>query len=153
MWDQVYVPVANSLPVSAAVAALPILVLLIALAWLRMAAWKAGLLGLAAAILVAVFVYGMPVRLVAASTAYGAAFGFFPISWIVFWAVVLYRVSVETGQFELIKDSVGRLTQDRRIQALLIAFAFGAFIEGAAGFGTPVAVASASRRSMPLRSA
>jgi L-lactate transport len=143
MWDQIYVPVANSLPLSAAVAALPILVLLIALAWLRMAAWKAGLLGLAAAILVAIFVYGMPVRLVAASTAYGAAFGFFPISWIVFWAVVLYRLSVETGQFELIKDSVGRLTQDRRIQALLIAFAFGAFIEGAAGFGTPVAVAAA----------
>jgi lactate permease len=80
---------------------------------------------------------------VLASTAYGAAFGLFPIAWIVFWAVALYRLTVETGQFELIKDSVGRLTQDRRMQGLLIAFAFGAFIEGAAGFGTPVAVAAA----------
>ena len=85
----------------------------------------------------------MPARLVLSATAYGAAFGLFPIAWIVFWAVALYRLTVETGQFEIIKDSVGRLTQDRRMQALLIAFAFGAFIEGAAGFGTPVAVAAA----------
>ena len=143
MWDQVYVPVAGSLPLSAAGAAIPIVILLIALAGLRLAAWKAGLLGLAAAILVALLMYGMPMRLVLAATAYGAAFGLFPIAWIVFWAVALYRLTVETGQFELIKDSVGRLTQDRRMQALLIAFAFGAFIEGAAGFGTPVAVAAA----------
>jgi lactate permease len=143
MWDQVYVPVAQSLPLSSACAAIPIVVLLIALAWLRLAAWKAGLIGLATAILVALFMYGMPVRLVLSATAYGAAFGLFPIAWIVFWAVALYRLTVETGQFEIIKDSVGRLTQDRRIQALLIAFAFGAFIEGAAGFGTPVAVAAA----------
>jgi len=88
-------------------------------------------------------VYRMPLRLVFNSTAYGAAFGLFPIAWIVFWAVALYRLSVATGQFEIIKNSVGRLTQDRRLQALLIAFAFGAFIEGAAGFGTPVAVAAA----------
>jgi len=143
MWDQVYVPVANSLWLSAACAVIPILVLLVALAVLRLAAWKAGLLGLGTAILVALFVYHMPVRLVANATAYGAAFGLFPIAWIVFWAVALYKLTVETGQFELIKDSVGRLTQDRRMQALLIAFAFGAFIEGAAGFGTPVAVAAA----------
>ena len=143
MWDQVYVPVANSLPLSAACAAIPILVLLIALAGLRLAAWKAGLLGLAAAMIVALAMYGMPVRLVLTATAYGASFGLFPIAWIVFWAVALYRLTVETGQFELIKDSVGRLTQDRRMQGLLIAFAFGAFIEGAAGFGTPVAVAAA----------
>ncbi|HEU4627535.1 MAG TPA: L-lactate permease [Steroidobacteraceae bacterium] len=143
MWDQVYVPVAQSLPLSAACAAIPIVVLLVALAWLRLAAWKAGLLGLAAAIVVALVVYGMPLRLVVNATAYGAAFGLFPIAWIVFWAVALYRLTVETGQFELIKDSVGRLTQDRRMQGLLIAFAFGAFIEGAAGFGTPVAVAAA----------
>jgi L-lactate transport len=143
MWDQVYVPVAGSLPASAAIASLPILVLLIALGVLRMPAWKSGLLGLATAMLLAAFVYRMPVRLVLDSTAYGAAFGLFPIAWIVFWAVALYRLTVETGQFEIIKDSVGRLTQDRRLQALLIAFAFGAFIEGAAGFGTPVAVAAA----------
>jgi L-lactate transport len=143
MWDQVYVPVANSLPLSAACAALPILVLLIALGVLRLAAWKSALLGLAAAMIVAGAIYGMPLRLVLTSTAYGAAFGLFPIAWIVYWAVALYRLTVETGQFEIIKDSVGRLTSDRRLQALLIAFAFGAFIEGAAGFGTPVAVAAA----------
>jgi L-lactate transport len=143
MWDQVYVPVADSLSLSAACAAAPILVLLIALAVLRMSAWKAGLLGLAAAIIVAITLYGMPLRLVLGATAYGAAFGLFPIAWIVFWAVALYRLTVETGQFEIIRNSVGRLTQDRHMQALLIAFAFGAFIEGAAGFGTPVAVAAA----------
>ena len=143
MWDQVYVPVAGSLGWSAAVASLPIVVLLIALGVLRLSAWKSGFLGLLAAILLAIFVYRMPVPLVLDATAYGAAFGLFPIAWIVFWAVALYRLTVETGQFEVIKNSVGRLTQDRRLQALLIAFAFGAFIEGAAGFGTPVAVAAA----------
>src|SRR4029078_11698908 len=143
MWNQDYVPAANSLPLSAALAALPILVLLVSLGLLRLSAWKAGLLGPITAALVAAFVHGMPVRLVLASTAYGAAFGLFPIAWIVFWAVALYRLTVETGQFELSKDSVGRLAQERRLQALLIAFAFGAFIEGAAGFGTPVAVAAA----------
>jgi L-lactate transport len=143
MWDQGYVPVAGSLGWSAAVAALPILVLLVALGVMRLPAWKSGLAGLAAAMLLAAFVYGMPLPLVLSSTAYGAAFGLFPIAWIVFWAVALYRLTVETGQFEIIKDSVGRLTPDRRLQALLIAFAFGAFIEGASGFGTPVAVAAA----------
>jgi L-lactate transport len=143
MWDQVYVPVAHSLPLSAALAALPIFTLLLSLGVLRLSAWKSGLLGLLTAALVAVLVHGMPLRLVFSSTLYGAAFGLFPIAWIVFWAVALYRLTVETGQFDLIKDSVGRLTQDRRLQALLIAFAFGAFIEGAAGFGTPVAVAAA----------
>ena len=143
MWDQVYIPVAGSLGWSAAVASLPIVVLLIALGVLRLSAWKSGLLGLLTAMLLAAIVYHMPIPLVLDATAYGAAFGLFPIAWIVFWAVALYRLTVETGQFEIIKNSVGRLTQDRRLQALLIAFAFGAFIEGAAGFGTPVAVAAA----------
>src|SRR5262245_18778789 len=143
MWDQAYVPVAGSLGWSAAVASLPIVVLLIALGVLRLSAWKSGLLGLITAVLLTIFVYRMPVSLALDATAYGAAFGLFPIAWIVFWAVVLYRLTVETGQFEIIKNSVGRLTQDRRLQALLIAFSFGAFIEGAAGFGTPVAVAAA----------
>src|SRR4029079_19399373 len=80
---------------------------------------------------------------IASSILNGAAFGIFPITWIVFWAVTLYRITVDTGRFEVIKNSVGSLTDDRRLQALLIAFAFGAFIEGAAGFGTPVAVAAA----------
>jgi lactate permease len=143
MWSQVYAPLNGSLPLSAAAASLPILALLIALGVLRLAPWKAGLLGLLTALLVAILVYGMPVGLALNSAAYGAAFGLFPIAWIVFWAVALYRLTVESGQFEIIKESVGRLTQDRHLQALLIAFAFGAFLEGAAGFGTPVAVAAA----------
>ena len=92
---------------------------------------------------VALAVYRMPAGLMLSATAYGALFGLFPIGWIVYWAIVLYRITVETGKFEIIKDSIGGLTDDRRLQALLIAFAFGAFIEGAAGFGTPVAVAAA----------
>ena len=143
MWDQVYTPIHGSLGLSAACAALPILVLLLALGVFRLSAWKSGLLGLIASIIVAVVVYGMPVNLVLRATAYGATFGLFPIAWIVFWALTLYRLTVDTGQFEIIKNSVGHLTQDRRLQALLIAFAFGAFIEGASGFGTPVAVAAA----------
>src|SRR5258708_28814180 len=85
----------------------------------------------------------MPPALAASATLYGAAQGLLPIGWIVFTAILLYRLTVETGQFEIIKDSIGSLTGDQRLQALLIAFAFGAFIEGAAGFGTPVAVAAA----------
>jgi L-lactate transport len=143
MWDQVYTPVAGSLAASACVAALPIVVMLFSLGVLRLAAWKAGLLGLATVIIISATVYGMPLPLLASATVYGAAFGLFPIAWIVFWAVALYRLTVETGQFEVIKNSVGHLTPDRRLQALFIAFAFGAFVEGASGFGTPVAVASA----------
>jgi L-lactate transport len=143
VWDQVYMPVGNSLALSAACAGVPILVLFISLGILRLSAWKSALLGLAAACVVAKGVYGMPLALVASSAAYGAAFGFLPIVWIVFWAVALYRLTLETGQFEVIRDSVGRLTRDPRLQALLIAFAFGAFLEGASGFGTPVAVAAA----------
>ena len=85
----------------------------------------------------------MPAGQLAGSVLYGAAFGIFPIGWVVFAAILLYRVTLESGKFEIVKDSVGSLTEDRRLQALLIAFAFGAFIEGAAGFGTPVAVAAA----------
>src|SRR5665213_2021768 len=119
MWDQVYRPVAGNLGLSAACAAAPILVLLLSLGVFRMSAWKSGLFGLATSIIVAIVVYGMPVHLVLGATAYGAAFGLFPIAWIVFWALALYRLSVDTGQFEIIKNSVGHLTQDRRLQALL----------------------------------
>jgi L-lactate transport len=143
MWTQVYAPIAGSLGLSALVAAIPVFALLLALGVFRMPAWKASLLGLVSAMLVALFVYGMPAGLMFSSVFYGAAFGLFPIGWIVYAAIVLYRVTVETGKFEIIKNSVGSLTNDRRLQALLIAFAFGAFIEGASGFGTPVAVAAA----------
>src|SRR5690348_11856365 len=85
----------------------------------------------------------MPVPLALSASAYGGAFGAFPIFWIVYWAIVLYRLTVETGKLEVLKDTIGHLTSDRPLQALLIAFSFGAFLEGAAGFGTPVAVAAA----------
>ncbi len=143
MWQQNYTPIAGSIPLSALVAALPLFVLLFLLGVKRKPSWFAALFGLGAASLVAVAVYGMPVGKLAASIAYGAANGLFPIGWVVFTAILLYRVTVEMGKFEVVKDSVGGLSKDRRLQALLIAFAFGAFIEGAAGFGTPVAVAAA----------
>ena len=143
MWQQNYTPLADSLLVSALAAALPIFTLLYLLGVRRTPAWKSGLFGLGTAALVSIFVYRMPVGMVASATGYGAAFGLFPIGWVVFCAVLLYRITLETGKFEVVKDSVGNLTGDRRLQALLIAFAFGAFIEGAAGFGTPVAVAAA----------
>ena len=143
IWDQGYYIWGQGLPISAAIAAIPTIVLLYLLAVKRTPAWVAGLSGLAATVIVALAAYHMPVSRALSSAAYGAAFGLFPISWIVFWAIVLYNVAVDRGKFEIIRDSIGSLTSDLRIQALLIAFAFGAFIEGAAGFGTPVAVAGA----------
>ncbi len=143
MWQQDYTPLADSLGASSFVAALPIFVLLLLLGVFRKPAWVAGLCGLGTAAIVALAVYLMPFGLVVGAATYGAAFGLFPIGWIVFWAIVLYQITIVTGKFEVIKDSIGSLTDDRRLQALLIAFAFGAFIEGAAGFGTPVAVAAA----------
>jgi L-lactate transport len=143
MWQPPQTPIENSLALSAVVAALPVLALLILLGVARLPAWIAGLCGLGTAALVAVAAYGMPAGILASAVTYGAAFGLFPIGWIVFWAIMLYRITVDTGKFEVIKDSIGGLTGDHRLQALLIAFAFGAFIEGAAGFGTPVAVAAA----------
>jgi len=142
MWQPNYTPVSHSLVVSALVAALPIFALLFLLGIARKPAWISGLTGLAVAVVVAFAAYGMPAPMVLGSITYGAAFGLFPIGWIVYWAIVLYRLTIETGKFEIIKDSIGSLTGDHRLQALLIAFAFGAFIEGAAGFGTPVAVAA-----------
>ena len=143
MWQQNYIPIDGQLGVCALIACLPIFTLLLLLGVLRKPAWMAALCGLATAALVALFFYQMPPSMVLASITYGAAFGLLPISWIVFSAILLYRITLETGKFEIIKDSIGSLTSDRRLQALLIAFAFGAFIEGAAGFGSPVAVAAA----------
>jgi len=143
MWTQNYTPLGGSLWLSALVASLPVFVLLYLIGVKRKPAWISALSGLGAAAVVALFMYQMPLGLMLNSTIYGAAFGLFPIGWIVYWAIVLYKVCEKTGKFEIIKDSIGGLTDDRRLQALLIAFAFGAFIEGAAGFGTPVAVAAA----------
>jgi lactate permease len=143
MWQHNYEPLSGSLGLSAVVAAVPILVLFLMLGVLRKPAWMSALSALASALLVSLVVYGMPVKLALVSMIYGAAFGLFPIAWIVFASIMLYRLAVDTGKFEIIKDSVGGLTNDRRLQALFIAFSFGAFIEGAAGFGAPVAISGA----------
>jgi len=143
MWQHNYTPLSHNLALSSAVAAFPMVVLLIMLGVFRKPAWVSSLVGLAGAIVVALFVYGMPISIMASAITYGAAQGLFPIGWVVFTAILLFNITVKTGKFEIVKNSIGNLTSDRRLQALLIAFAFGAFIEGAAGFGTPVAVAAA----------
>jgi lactate permease len=143
MWQHNYEPIGGSLALSAVVAAIPIVVLFVMLGVLRKAAWISALAALVSALIVALVAYGMPADLAVISTIYGAAYGVFPIAWIVFASIMLYRLAVDTGKFEIIKDSVGSLTDDRRLQAMFIAFSFGAFIEGAAGFGAPVAVSGA----------
>ncbi|MDZ7638745.1 MAG: L-lactate permease [Bryobacterales bacterium] len=143
MWQQNYVPAADSLALSALLAALPLLGLLLLIGVFRKPSWMAATSGLVLAIFVALFGYGMPVPLLISSSLMGAAFGLFPIGWILFNAILLYQLTVRAGKFEIIKHSLGNLTADRRLQALLIAFAFGAFLEGGAGFGSPVAVAAA----------
>ena len=142
IWNQTYYPFGQGLGFSVILASLPVLTLLILLGIMRKPAWVAGLVGLTVTFLLATLAYRMPVKTTISAAANGVALGLLPISWIVFWAIVLFRVTVETGHFEVIKDSLGRLTRDPRLQALLIAFAFGGFLEGAAGFGTPVAIAS-----------
>ncbi|MGQ9926611.1 MAG: L-lactate permease [Chloroflexaceae bacterium] len=141
-WTQVYTPL-GSLLLSALVAALPIVVLLGLLGVFHVKAHIAALAGLASALLIAIFVYGMPWQLGVAAAVNGAFYGLFPIGWIILGAIFIYDISVKTGKFEIVKQSIAGLASDRRIQVLLIAFAFGAFIEGAAGFGTPVAISAA----------
>lgn len=141
-WLQNYDPL-NSQFLSTLVAALPIVVLLGLLGSGRVSAHLAAAAGLVTAMLAAIFVFHMPVNAAVASAFDGAGYGLFPIGWIVVMAIFLYALTVETGQFEIVKRSVASLSPDRRIQALLIAFSFGAFVEGAAGFGTPVAISSA----------
>ncbi|HTB98316.1 MAG TPA: L-lactate permease [Terracidiphilus sp.] len=141
-WSQNYSLFGCGLVASAALASPPILAVLLLLGILRKPSWMAGLAGLTVTLALALVGYHMPVITAFSAACEGAAFGLFPISWIVFWAIALFRVTSDTGQFTVIKDSIARLTPDPRIQVLLIAFAFGAFVEGAAGFGTPVAIAS-----------
>jgi lactate permease len=141
-WIQVYDPLASAW-LSTVAAALPIVLLLATLGLLEWRAHYAALTGLVSALAIAVIVYGMPAPTALATTLYGAAYGFLPIGWIIINAVFLYNLTVHTGQFDIVKSSVGRLSTDRRVQALLVAFSFGAFIEGASGFGTPVAICSA----------
>ena len=141
-WSHDYAPL-GSLMLSAAVATLPVVTLLGLLAFWHVRAQLAALAGLVVAVGLSLFVYHMPPRLAAASVAYGAAFGLFPIGWIILNAMFIYNLSVRTGQFAVLQRQVAGVSRDRRIQALLIAFGFGAFIEGAAGFGAPVAITGA----------
>jgi lactate permease len=141
-WTQIYNPLGNLL-ISALVASLPVVILLGMLAFFHVRAHLAAIAGLAVSLIVAIVIYGMPTPLALASAANGAAFGIFPIGWIVLNAIFVYDITVETGKFEVVKHTIAGLASDRRIQALLIAFSFGAFIEGAAGFGTPVAISAA----------
>jgi lactate permease len=150
-WLQAYAPVEGSAALSAAVAAVPLGVVFVCLAIVRMKAYKAALLALASALATATLVWGMPARLAALAAAQGAAFGLFPVFFIVLATLFLFNITVRGGQFEIIKASLAGVTADRRLQALLIAFCFGAFIEGAAGFGAPVAIAGATLAGLGFR--
>jgi lactate permease len=141
-WTQVYDPLGNWW-LSTLAAALPMIVLLGLLAGMKVKPHWCAIAGAFTAIVVAILIFKMPLQLAAMSFGYGVAFGILKIAWIVLAAVFLYDISVETGQFEIMKESIARITPDRRLQVLLVAFSFGAFIEGAAGFGAPVAIAGA----------
>ena len=140
LFHQTYDPVAGSIFFSAVVASLPPLVLALMLAYWRFAPWKSAIAGAASAFVLAWLVWGMPFSLTVAAATHGMAYGLWPICWIVFSAVLFYNLSVESGDFDVIRRSLARLTTDRRIQVLLVAFCFGALIEGIAGFGAPVAI-------------
>ena len=142
MWNQVYDPFANQV-LSTIAAAIPVVTLLVLIASGKVKAHIAALIALAAAILVTVLAFTMPAGLAIRAAILGAATGFFPIGWIILNVIFLYRLTVEKGIFATLQQTIGGVTPDRRLQLLLIAFAFGAFFEGASGFGTPVAVTGA----------
>jgi len=142
-WTQVYAPLNNNLWLSAAVALIPILFFFVALAVFRMKGYLAGTITVFLAMLVSIFMYQMPVQMALAATAYGFVYGLWPIAWIIVTAVFLYKITVKMGQFEIIRASVLSITADQRLQMVLVGFSFGAFLEGAAGFGAPVAITAA----------
>ncbi len=142
-WTQIYTPVGGSLWLSSAVAVIPIVFFFVALAVLRLKGHVAAIITVALAVLIAVIAYGMPVSMALAATGYGFLYGLWPISWIIVAAVFLYKLTVKTGQFEIIRASVLSITADQRLQMVLVGFCFGAFLEGAAGFGAPVAITAA----------
>ncbi|MFL6126073.1 L-lactate permease [Actinophytocola sp.] len=141
-YQQDYSPVSNSLGLSSLVAILPLLVLFVLLGVVRLRAWLAALVAVAVAVVLAVWVYSMPVLDALNSGLWGAAFGFFPIMWIVINAIWIYNLTVETGHFDVLRRSFASVSDDQRVQAIIIAFCFGALMEALAGFGTPVAITS-----------
>ena len=142
MWSQVYDPLHN-IVLSALLAAVPVVVLLGALGVFHVKAHLAALLGLAASLLISIFEFGMPVQKSLTAAIFGAAYGLLPIGWIILNVIFLYQLTLEKGHFKVLQNSIANVTEDRRLQLLLVAFAFGAFFEGAAGFGTPIAVTGA----------
>jgi len=142
-WTQVYSPVFGNVLLSALVASIPLILLLGLLGFVHAKAHWAAITGLFASLAIAIFVYGMPAKMALAAAGNGAAYGLLPIGWIILGAIFVYDVTVKTGDFEVVKHSISGISDDRRIQLLLIGFSFGAFIEGAAGFGTPVAISGA----------
>jgi lactate permease len=142
MWDQVYNPFGNAV-LSTVAAALPVVTLLVLIASNKVKAHIAAIIALIVANIVAIFIFTMPAGMSLRATVLGAVTGFFPIGWIVLNVIFLYRLTVEKGSFKILQSTIGGVTADRRLQLLLIAFAFGAFFEGASGFGTPVAVTGA----------
>ena len=142
-WTQVYTPVFGNVLLSALVASIPVILLLGLLGFAHLKAHWCAIAGLLSSLTIAILVYGMPTKLALASAGYGAAYGLLPIGWIILGAIFVYDITVKTGDFEVVKHSISGISDDRRIQLLLIGFSFGAFIEGAAGFGTPVAISGA----------
>jgi lactate permease len=142
MFRPVLDAVGGSLFLTAIVAMLPLLTIFILLGWLRLAAWKAGIAALVVSLIVAIWAYSMPVGMAVSSGIEGMAFGFFPIMWIVINAIWVYNMTVETGHFDVLRRSFASVSDDQRIQAVIIAFSFGALLEALAGFGTPVAITS-----------
>ena len=140
MYEQVFDPVSNSLGLSSIFAALPLITLFVLLGGFRVTAWISGLAALAVALIVAIAVYDVPVDQSVYMGLEGAAFGLFPIMWIVVNAVWIYNMTERTGHFAVLRRSFATISDDQRIQAIIIAFSFGALIEGLAGFGTPVAI-------------
>src|SRR5512138_3622547 len=142
MWNQVYNPLNNAV-LSTIAAAIPVVTLLVLIASGRVKAHIAAIIAVIVTNLIAIFIFTMPAGMSIRASLLGVVAGFFPIGWIVLNVIFLYQLTVATGQFELLKRAVGGVTEDRRLQLLLIAFSFGAFFEGASGFGTPVAVTGA----------
>ncbi|WP_445404068.1 L-lactate permease [Acinetobacter vivianii] len=142
VWQQIYDPL-NNIWLSSAVALIPIIFFFLALAVFRLKGSVAGTCTVIIAMLIALFFYQMPVEMAFASVIYGFIYGLWPISWIIIGAVFLYKISVKTGQFDVIRSSILSITEDQRLQMLLVGFAFGTFLEGAAGFGAPVAITAA----------